>query len=205
MQVDYAKAAPDDILMRVTVINRGPDTASIHVLPQLLARNTWSWSAGGGKPQIASAGAGAVLATRPGSFDRRFEALQPVAWLFCENETNTARLYGEPTNFAPKDAINDHLVGGRTSALPDHGTKCAALSRHDIPAGGRVVLRYRFAPADAAELAAEAFDRIATERRAESDAFYAVLQAGLADRTPVWCSAARWPGSCGPSRSISTT
>ena len=182
VQVDYAKASPNDVLMRVTVINRGPDSAVLHVLPQLVARNTWSWRPASTKPQIAPAGCDAVTASHPKWPDMRFSALQPTTWLFCENETNAAR-FGGPAGGGPfKDAINNHIVGAGCVALPGEGTKAAAHSVHEIPAGGRIVLRYCFAPAAAGLVGPVEFDTIVATRRDETDAFYDALQGGMADR-----------------------
>ncbi|WOI58043.1 MGH1-like glycoside hydrolase domain-containing protein [Palleronia sp. LCG004] len=175
VEVAYAKAGPDDVLMRVTVLNRGPQKARIHVLPQLVARNTWSWGGNSEKPTIAPDGPGSVLASQPGKTPLRLEALQDVRWLFCENETNKHRLYGIGPDGPFKDAINDHLVGGAVE-LPGSGTKCAALSEHEIEAGASVTLRYRLAPASADALDATAFDGILRDRAAEADAFYGALQ-----------------------------
>ena len=179
--VDYAKAAPDDILLAVTIVNRGPQTRAIHVLPQLVARNIWSWTDGAPRPSITPHGPDAVLARHPALPDMRLEALQTAQWLFCENETNRRRLYGTSEEGAFKDAINDHVVGGGTLPLPASGTKCAALSVHSLDPGASLVLRYRFAPAAAGPLDPDAFDEVRRTRRAEADAFYDALQADIGD------------------------
>ncbi|WP_422570001.1 MGH1-like glycoside hydrolase domain-containing protein [Antarcticirhabdus aurantiaca] len=181
VSVDYAKASPDEILMRITVVNRGPEAAQLHVLPQLVARNTWSWRDGAAKPRIASDGERAVRAVHPAMPELRFEALQAARFLFCENETNARRLFGTGPEGAFKDAINDHIVGGGATPLPASGTKCAALSVHALAPGERLVLRYRLAPADAPARDTAAFDRLVAERRSEADAFFAALQRDIAD------------------------
>jgi hypothetical protein len=181
VEVAYAKAAPDDILMRVSILNRGPEAAPLHVLPQLVARNVWGWDAGVERPLLSLAGDNSVSAVHSASTPLRFRALQPARMLFCENETNARRLYGEGPEGAFKDAINDHLVGGGRSPLPGHGTKCAAASEHVVAAGGRIVLRYRLSPEDAPALDVAGFDTVFGVRRAEADAFYAVLQSDIAD------------------------
>ena len=159
--VEYAKAAPRDILMRVTVVNHGPETAELHVLPQLWARNTWSWKDSGVRPQLRLDAAGAVQATRTGAIAMRFSALQEARFLFCENDTNPRRLFGMAADGFFKDAINDWLVAGDATAVnPDSvGTKCAAHQRLKLGAGKTSVLRFRFAPADGAAMVASAFDR----------------------------------------------
>jgi hypothetical protein len=180
--VEYAKAAPDDILMRVTVANRGPDPAELHVLPQLWARNTWAWEQGKPRPRLHRVADAAVEATRA-AVVRRFSALQPAELLFCENETNTRRLFGTPMAGFAKDGINDCVVAGDRSAVnpAGEGTKCAARSLLKLPAGGTSILRFRFAPAAADPLDTGAFEAVFADRVAEADAFYAVLQAEIAD------------------------
>ena len=91
--VEHAKAAPDDILMQVTVRNRGRDAASLHLLPQLCARNTWSWTEESSRP-LLSLQAGAVQAQHPALGDMLLEADGDGRWLLCENETNVRRLFG---------------------------------------------------------------------------------------------------------------
>ena len=181
--VEYAKAAPDDILMRVTVENRGPEAASLHVLPQLWSRNTWSWTPGRPRPQLRLSANGTVEATRPSGAAMRFSALQPAEFLFCENDTNTRRLFGADAAGYVKDGINDCVVGGDRAAVnpAGEGTKCAALTLLQLPSGGRASLRFRFAPASAAPIEAAAFDAVFAARLAEADAFYAAVQRGIPD------------------------
>ena len=181
--VEYAKAAPEDVLMRVSVVNRGPEAAEIHVLPHLWSRNTWSWRADPKRPLLRLVEGPCVEAARAAGPRRLFAALQPAEFLFCENETNAARLFGADGAFHPKDAINDDVVAGtRRHVNPLHeGTKCAALSRHRLAPGETIVLRYRFSPADAPRLDQAGFEAVFARRIAEADAFYAVLQTGMAD------------------------
>jgi hypothetical protein len=184
--IEYAKSAPDDILMRITVDNRGPDFAELHVLPQLWARNTWSWEQDAPRPLLRAVGEGVVEVSHPEAPPMRFAPLQPAELLFCENETNRRRLYGADVPGHFKDGINDCVVDGRRDAVSPlrEGTKCAALARLRLEPGGRAVLRFRLGPADAAPAAmssAEAFDTLVESRRAEADAFYAALQRDIAD------------------------
>ncbi len=180
---EYAKHGPDDILMRVTVANRGPDDADLHVLPHLWARNTWSWEEGHPHPSLALQGDGGVLALRNHDRDRRFTALQDAEWLFCENETNTRRLGGTGAIGFFKDGINDRVVAGDHGAVDPagRGTKCAAWTQVRVPAGTETVLRFRFSPVEAAALDAEGFDALVALRLAEADAFYAAIQADIQD------------------------
>jgi hypothetical protein len=179
--VEYAKAGPDDVLMRVGVTNRGGETAPLHVLPQLVARNTWSWTVGAPRPGIRPVAADAVEAAHPSMPPMRFEALQPAEFLFSRNETNPRRFGGEDDGGAFKDAINDRVVGGDPRPLPREGTKCAAVSRHAIAAGETLVLRYRLRAGGAEATDAAGFDAICDGRREEADEFYAALQRDFAD------------------------
>ena len=97
VSVDYAKAAAHDILMRVTIVNRGPETALLHALPQLWARNTWSWQTGRLRPELQQQSPDRVLAMRHGGVPMQFGTLQPTEFVFCENETNQRRLFGFDT------------------------------------------------------------------------------------------------------------
>ena len=179
--VEYAKAAPDDVLMRVTVRNRSSEAASLHVLPQLWARNTWSWSTGATKPVLRRNGE-TVDASHPDMPLMRFAADQGAEWLFCENETNVRRLYGVEAPGPFKDGINDFLVHGAADAVrADVGTKCAAHWKIDARAHGDVVLRLRLQPAAQTEAPFADFDEIFALRLQEADAFYAALQRDIKD------------------------
>ena len=180
--VDYAKAGPHDLVMQITVENAGPDEATIHVLPSFWFRNVWSWDAPSTvvrQPVIRSTGATEMTAYRPDAEDLvlRIEG-DDVAALFCENETNTERLFDEPNSTAyPKDGINDFVVSGSPTVNPDgEGTKAAFQQVLTVPAGESRVIRLRLSEARDAGSAATAFadasDVLAT-REAEADAFYA--------------------------------
>jgi len=182
--VEWAKASPDDLLLSVTVHNRGPNATMLHVLPQLWARNDWSW--GPGEPDFRRPSLrvcdGAVLAEHHAHDTRIFEVDGDTAWLVCENETNFARLFGLPPGGPVKDGINDAVVLGRREGLRDDGagTKCAAHRVLHLPAQGSAILRARFRPFDAAPGFA-CFDRVLASRRTEADAFYDALQTGITD------------------------
>jgi hypothetical protein len=184
--VEYAKAAPDDVLIRITAANRGPDAAPLHVLPTLWFRNTWSWGRTGEgywpKPSISLGGDGLLVADHAGlgRFRMRAEA-SPVAptFLFTENETNAERLFGAP-NAQPyvKDAFHEHVVHGRNDAVnpANLGTKAAALYALEIPTGGHATVRLRISSeADAASDPFLGFDAVFENRRVESRAFYEPL------------------------------
>ncbi len=184
--VEYAKASPDDILMRITAINRGPDPAPLHIIPQLWARNTWSWDHGAPRP-LLRAEPGGVSATHPAVRDMWLDhdtGLDPV---FCENETNLPLHFGTPAPGPFKDGINDLLVHGRTGAVSPHGqgTKCGIPVRVVLAPGATHQIRLRFRPAERAPEqdsgAFTWFDTRMQARRDEADEFYAALQTNIAD------------------------
>ncbi len=141
-EVWYAKADPSDVLMTVRVTNAGPEADTLHVLPTAWFRNTWSWDADAPKPVMSAAGGSALTVDHPflGSLEMVAGAgpdgASPVP-LFCENETNTARLFGAaPVTPYPKDGINDHVISGAATVNPDQrGTKCAFWYRVTVPPG----------------------------------------------------------------------
>jgi hypothetical protein len=190
---EYAKAAPDDIGIVITVANRGPEAASLALLPTLWFRNTWSWGrAGEGyqradqRPSLEAAGAAAIEVQHPslGRFRLTAEAAGDLApeLIFTENETNLQRLYQDPKKTPyRKDAFHDYVVGGQVDAVNParRGTKAAALYRLRIPAGGEVRLRLRLSAVEAAGTLASSssspfsdLDAIFQARRAEADDFY---------------------------------
>ena len=182
--VEYAKAAPDDILVEVTAHNRGPDVAALCLLPTLWFRNTWAWS-GASAPSleqvIAPGGGAAVRASHPELGDWLLRCEDSAELLFCENETNTERLFGTPNLAAyVKDGINDYVVGGATGAVnPAHtGTKMAALHRLELAPGASARVRLRLTATSAAAVAnplGTAFDGVIEARRTEADDFYATV------------------------------
>jgi hypothetical protein len=193
---EYAKAAPDDVLVRITVSNRGPDAAPLHVLPTLWFRNTWSWGRTGEgywpKPHIGRAGTAGLLAEHASLGRVRLEAGpgpdgRPPELLFTENETNVQRLYGVPgPGPYVTDAFHEYVVHGRADAVNPAavGTKAAAHYRVEVPAGGSVTLCLRLFAADAAPapVFGPGFERTFDARRAEADAFYAAhMPAGAAE------------------------
>ncbi len=181
--VEYAKAAPKDLLMQVTVHNRGPEEAVLHLLPQVWFRNTWSWKGEARKPRLVVAEAGAVEVSHPelGTYTLYAENDPPL--LFCDNETNVARLYGVNGAKAHyKDAFHDYVVSGDHSAVnPEQaGTKAAAHYTLSVPAQGSVRVRLRLTHSPLPE-PFRGFDEALTRRQREADAFYADLQAEIAD------------------------
>ena len=184
--VEYAKAAPEDLLIKINICNRSPEPAVLHVLPTLWFRNTWSWSDGGTKPLVRALGDGrAVIHTH--HTDPLFqESLEDyylycegdVPLLFTENETNNARLFGG-ANASPyvKDAINEYVVHGRSDAVnPGRaGTKAAAHHELTVPAAQSRSIRLRLtkrAPTELPDAFAD-FDEVLEARLREADEFYA--------------------------------
>jgi hypothetical protein len=178
--VEYAKASPDDVLVRITATNRGPEPADLELLPTLWYRNTWTWEHPGGERPTLRAG----RAGRPAVIEGEHPSLG-ARWLYCEgapellfteNDTNVARLYGVP-NASPyvKDSINDYVVGGRIDAVnPERvGTKGAARYRLTLDAGQTTVTRLRLCdtPTPAGPFGKE-FDAIFAQRAREADTFY---------------------------------
>ena len=192
--IEYCKQSPNDILIRITTANRGPAAATLHLLPTLWFRNTWSWGRTGEsywpKPIIRPESAHMLVAEHA-SLGRFFLAVaagpdgKSPRFLFTENESNLNRLYGveNPAPFV-KDAFHDHIVHNRQGVLNPQGigTKTAAHYRLDIPAASEQVLRLRLFAADEAppDPFDDAFERTCKLRAREADRFYdAVLPAGL--------------------------
>jgi hypothetical protein len=179
--VEYAKATPGDILMRVTVHNRGPEAAELHVLAQLWFRNSWAWRHGAPRPGIAAAPDGGVVTQHPELGNHHFHADRTPAWLFCENDTNVRRLFGMEDAKGPfKDAFHEHLVEHRPDVLSTtaSGTKVAAHHALVVPAGESICLRFRLSDRLDAKPFAN-FDAVVTQRIVEADAFYADLAEGV--------------------------
>jgi hypothetical protein len=179
--VEYAQGAPDDILMRVTAFNRGPDPATIHLLPQLWFRNTWSWRQGVSKPVIVGVDETETLAEHKALGTYRLYADGGPDWLFSENETNVRALYGAEATGYFKDAFHARVVNGNTAAVNPgrRGTKAAAWYRLQVPPGGHREIRLRLRR-EPASLPFADFDQVLARRKAEADEFYARVQDGLA-------------------------
>ena len=181
--VEYAKATPDDICIRITISNRGPDEATVHLLPTLWCRNTWSWGRNGEryfpKPSLTRAGDMRIAADHE-TLGRFVLDAAPASTgehpslLFTDNETNVERLYGVPnTNPYVKDAFHEYLIGANTDAVnpAETGTKAALHYVLVLPPGGkaRVLLRLH----GEAETSREDAGAVFAAREQEADAFYA--------------------------------
>ena len=185
--VEYAKAAPDDILVRFTVFNRGPEAASLDLLPTLWFRNTWSQPGGGSKPVLERVDGAAAATVRARHTDALFlESLgayelhcdADVPLLFTENETNNARLFaGQNASAWVKDGIHEFIVHGNADAVnpQQRGTKVAAHYRLDVGPGQSRQVRLRLAASEAGAAAQpfKDFDAVFAARMKEADAFYA--------------------------------
>src|SRR5579872_6969419 len=154
VQVEYAKIAADDLLIRITVANRGPEAAVLHLLQTIWFRNTWSWGYPVKKPELRQTAPGAIELNEPYYGRRWFYAKGADELLFTENETNSRALWGTP-NATPytKDGIDACVVRGQASAVnPDrHGTKAAARYTLTIPAGGQTTIQARLTNSDQAD------------------------------------------------------
>jgi hypothetical protein len=181
--IEYAKAAPEDLLMQVTAHNRGPGAAVLHLLPQLWLRNTWSWTGDTRKPRLTASGPGAIAAHHPTLGEYFLYTDTDPTLLFCDNETNVIRLYGvNGVKGHYKDALHDYVIKGDHGAVnPEQaGTKAAVHYTLTVPAAGSVRVRLRLTNLAEAE-AFRHFDEVLSQRRREADAFYAELQAGIDD------------------------
>ncbi len=171
--VEYAKADPEDILIRITVHNRGPEKAELHLLPTLWFRNTWSWNPGSEKPSLRQIADATVLASHAQLGDRTLSCEGPPELLFTENESNAARLWGQPNSSSyVKDAFHEYLISSRDAVNPDKtGTKAAAHYILKIPAGGSQVVRLRLSKQTSADPFAD-FDQTFSVRLSEANEFY---------------------------------
>jgi len=179
--VEYAKAAPEDILVRVTATNRGPEPATLHVLPTVWFRNTWSWDPGAPRPGLRRGeGPTAQIEIEHPESGRRMLVFDGAPdLLFTENETNRQRVFGAPsTTPFVKDGINDYVVGGAAQAVNPNGigTKAAGHYPLVIDAGASEVIRLRLATAAPADgTIGSDFNAVFAARIREADEFYATV------------------------------
>ncbi|MEB3295842.1 MAG: glucosidase, partial [Synechococcales bacterium] len=178
--VEYAKQTPDDILIQISVSNRGPEARTLHLLPTLWFRNTWSWEHGVAKPRLqavpSSEGQSVIHASHPSLGDRWLTCEPGADLLFTENETNTDRVFGFPnTGQYYKDGFHDYVIQGQQAAInPDQlGTKAAAHYIRVIGAGETQTLHLRLTDQiNGGSLLTEEFARIFAVRQQEADEFY---------------------------------
>jgi len=172
--VEYAKASPEDLLVKITVHNRGPEAATIHVLPQLWFRNTWSWGESEPKGNVRKTGDGTMQASHPvlGEFTLQCEGASEL--LFTENESNAQRLWAKPNPTAyVKDAFHEYVIHGRKEVVnpAQTGSKAAAHYALAVAAGGSRVVRLRLAPKVQGGGFAD-FDEVVAARVGDADEFY---------------------------------
>ena len=175
--VEYAKSSEEQILMRIEVVNRGAEAATIHVIPQIWFRNTWSWGEDAEKPalQLDERGDGSILVEHPEVGRFRFASDASPTTHFCDNETNFPRVFkATSTCEHPKDAINDAIVDGVKDATdPDgRGTKAGLQHILTLGPGESSVIRLRLDPQDAGD-DPDAFDETVAKRQKECHQFYA--------------------------------
>jgi hypothetical protein len=172
--VEYAKEGPEDVLIRITVHNRGPEAARLRLLPTLWFRNTWSWGDDDPKPSLREAGPGAIAASHPELGEHWLYCDGGPELLFTENESNTQRLWGQP-NASPyvKDAFHACIISGQGEAVNPAkvGTKAAAHYVLEVPGGGSQTVRLRLTAAPA-ENAFGGFEGIFESRIGDADEFY---------------------------------
>ncbi len=180
--IEYAKAAPDDILIRITAHNRGPEDAELHLLPHLWFRNSWSWGYNGHKPKLTARGRNTIIAEQPdlGRFLLYCDPTGLGELLFCENETNTGRLYNFPTQTYFKDGINDYIVNGVVNAvnLLKLGTKAAVNYKLNVPPGRCITVKLRLSNVEIADPFSD-YEKIFAARIKEADEFYQELQSNI--------------------------
>jgi hypothetical protein len=181
MFVEYAKATPTDILIQISLHNRGPEAASLHLLPTLWFRNTWTWWPDQTKPCLRQMPGRNTVTTETspaelGSFMLHCDGNPQL--LFTENDTNNERLFGTP-NTTPyvKDGINDYVVSGKKEAVnpAQTGTKAAAHYQLNVGAGETTIIRLRLSNPSSRDPFGSQFNQIVAERRADADAFYQVI------------------------------
>jgi hypothetical protein len=175
--VEYAKADPEDILLRITALNRGAEPAEIHLIPHLWFRNTWSWETAAPRPSLDRE-ANHLSASHPELGTMLLYAEGEPEILFCENETNTARLFSFSGSPGPrKDGIHDYVVRGRTEAVRTRGPATKAALRYEarLAAGETFVVRLRLRRGALDEPFA-GFEECFQTRRREADDFYAELR-----------------------------
>jgi hypothetical protein len=176
--VEYAKADPEDVLIKVSVHNRGPEAAQIHVLPTLWYRNTWSWGDDEPKPVVDQVGTDRIRASHPKLGEYTLQCEGAAELMFTENESNAKRLWGQlnPSPYV-KDAFHEYVIHGKKAAVDPakSGTKAAAHYVMDVPAGKSKVVRLRLSAKPAADGFAK-FDEIFAARQADADEFYERIQ-----------------------------
>ncbi len=184
--VEYAKGSAEDVLVKITVCNRGPEAATLHVLPTVLFRNEWSWGHDNEKPSLKGSKPGMIAASHPTLGQRWLYFDQQPELLFTENETNYERLFGSP-NPSPyvKDGINNYIVNGQKGAVnpQQEGTKAAGHYVLTVGAGESQTIKLRLSDTpDMGQPFGAEFDQTFASRLQEADEFYnEVAASGMAE------------------------
>ncbi len=178
--VEYVQAEPGDILMKITAHNRGPESAPLHLVPQLTLRNTWAWDANAARPSLKLEVDGGVLVEHPEVGTRHLYREHSAPWLFSENESNAPKLWGSAVTGYFKDAFHERIVDGRAEAVNPAGvgSKVGAWHPLEVPAHGQVEVRLRLMGKPSRSPFAQ-FDALVENRKREADDFYAELQLGM--------------------------
>ncbi|MDZ4149557.1 MGH1-like glycoside hydrolase domain-containing protein, partial [Methylicorpusculum sp.] len=180
--IEYAKADTDDILLRITAHNRGPEAAPLHILPQLWFRNTWSWGTGSLKPVLSTNGTGEIEIKHQTLGEYRCYMDAAPVLFFCDNDSNVKRLSGMAAPGYFKDAFHAAVIHRQTDTVnpAQTGTKACGHYAFSIPAHAKVEVRLRLSRS-ANTQAFNDFERIFATRIGETDAFYAALQSHAKD------------------------
>ncbi len=179
--VEYAKAAPDDIAIRVTVFNRGPETAQLHVLPSIWYRNRWSWGYHMERPVLRETAPGTIELEEPYYGSRYFYARGECELLFGENQSDKSAIWGAPSESPyTKSCIGKYVVNDERDAVnpAKTGTKAAAHYAVSLEAGASAVFECRLTDAPHGDPFGEEFARTFTDRAREADEFYATVEPG---------------------------
>ncbi len=181
--VEYAKAEADDILIKITAVNRGREVAHIHLLPTIWFRNTWNWGYNSYKPSMVGDSPGSIRISNEKTGEYFLYAEGNTELLFCDNETNKKRLYNVENPYAYcKDGINDYVVSGNDSAVNNNktGTKASASYQHQVPAGESYTIRLRLCNYANQSPFAD-FDTVFSDRIKDNEIFYEELHQGVED------------------------
>ena len=184
IEIEYAKASTDDILIRITVTNRGPERACLHVLPTVWFRNTWTWNPGAARPSMKRSGDTTIDIDEAtlGAYQITFDSARPM--LFTENESNAQALWGLP-NQQPyvKDAFHRRVIHNVIDAVnpAEIGTKACAWYQLDLAAGRSEVIRVRLAGISQPSALVHDLDGMIARRIAEADEFYSFAPETLSD------------------------
>ena len=181
--IEYAKADTDDLLIKITVHNRAAEKAELHVLPHIWFRNTWSWGYDNYKPEMYLEDEGYIMINHSQIGNYHFLADEKHGALFCENETNSQRLYNNFKEGTSKDGINDFLIHGKKEAINTHhkGTKAAFNYELKIPAGRSKTIKLRLS-SDFYSDPFKDFDQIFNDRIKEADEFFEDIQTKITEK-----------------------